>query len=144
MVDFLPFSDETIFSVFSLADEYQVDILQRKCEDYLLSKCKDNNTSLTALVNILVCAEQYNLKNLFNASFDKVSKVHPDDVTSVPEYHKLHEETRTSFKQLREQALDVKLTGDYNSSMNYSPKSLKYHDKVIFSRSWFREEVGSV
>lgn len=103
-------TDETVFTVFSLADEYQVDILQRKCEDYLLSKCKDKDTPLSALVNILLCAEQYNLKNLFNVSFDKVSKVHPDEVTSVPEFHKLHEETKKSFKKLREQALDVKLT----------------------------------
>ncbi|KAL4218495.1 hypothetical protein ACF0H5_023229 [Mactra antiquata] len=103
-------TDDTVFPVFSLADEYQVDILLRKCEDYLLSKCNEANTSMSALVNILLCAERYNMKNLFNVSFDKASKIHPDDVKSIPEYPKLHEETRAKWKRLREQALDVKLT----------------------------------
>lgn len=105
-----PLSDDTVLSVFSLADEYQVDVLHKKCEDYLLSKCNDCTTPLHALVNILLCAERYNLKNLFNAAFDKVSKAHPDDTKTVPEYTKLDEETKSKFEKLRAQALDVKLT----------------------------------
>lgn len=105
------FSDDTIFPVFGLADEYQVEILMRKCENYLLSKCKEAETSVSALVNILVCAETYNIKDLYNASFDRVSKCHPDDVKSVSDFTNLTEETRGKFTRLREQALDVKLTG---------------------------------
>lgn len=109
---FVFFADDTIFPIFGLADEYQVEILQRKCENYLLSKCKDVNTPLSVLVNILLCAEGYNMKDLFNASFDRVSKYHPEDMKSVHEYSKLSEDTRLKFTRLREQALDVKLTGN--------------------------------
>jgi len=105
------FTDDTIFPVFSLADEYQVEILQRKCEDYLLSKCKEADSSVSALVNVLLCAENYSMKDLYNASFDRVSKCHPDDVWSVQEFNKISEETRAKFTRLREQALDIKLTG---------------------------------
>jgi len=105
------FADDTVFPVFHLADEYQVEVLQRKCEDYLLSKCKDNNTPVRGLVNILLCAENYNMKDLFNISFDKVSKIHPNVHDDIKEFGKLSEETRAKFKRLREQALDVKLTG---------------------------------
>lgn len=113
------FLDDTVFPVLGLADEYQVDILLTKCEDYLLSKCKSTDTSLSALVNILLCAENYNIKELYNASFDRVSKCHPDDVKSVQEFQKLSDDTRGKFVRLREQALDVKLTGRFCRDTNF-------------------------
>lgn len=79
----------------------------------MLYKCKSTDTSLSALVNILLCAENYNIKELYNASFDRVSKCHPDDVKSVQEFQKLSDDTRGKFVRLREQALDVKLTGRF-------------------------------
>ncbi|XP_052762933.1 kelch repeat and BTB domain-containing protein 3-like [Mya arenaria] len=120
-------TDDTVFSVFHLADEYQVEILQRKCEDYLMSKCKDTNTALSALVNILLCAESYNLKDLFNVSFDRVSKINPEQAKAIQEFSKLSEDTKLNFNRLRQQALDIKLTdgnvhevlrvaADYNES----------------------------
>lgn len=125
-------TDETVFPVFGLADEYQVDILQRKCEDYLLAKCKEKDTSLASLVNILIVAEQYNLKNLFNTAFDKVSKIHPDDAQSLPEYKNLHEETRSKFMKLREQALDVKLTdGNVHDVLRVA---VEYNDTQLISK----------
>ncbi|WAR17348.1 BAT38-like protein [Mya arenaria] len=63
-------TDDTVFSVFHLADEYQVEILQRKCEDYLMSKCKDTNTALSALVNILLCAENGNVHEVLRVAAD--------------------------------------------------------------------------
>ena len=104
-------ADETVFNVLCLADEYQVDMLMKRCVDYLIKKCHDPDSTLTDQVNILLCAERYNLKEMYNACFDSVSKANPLLLKQVKEFVKLNEETREKFKRLRSQALDVKLTG---------------------------------
>ena len=105
------FSDETVFNVLSLADEYQVELQIKRCIEYLSKKCNDPNATLTEQVNILLCAERYSLKELYNACFDTVSKASPNLLKQVNEFVKLSEETREKFKRLRSQALDIKLTG---------------------------------
>ena len=105
-------SDETVFNVLSLADEYQVDLLIKRCIEYLSKKCNDPNATLTEQVNILLCAERYSLKELYNACFDTVARASPYLLKQVNEFVKLTEETREKFKRLRSQALDIKLTGN--------------------------------
>ena len=110
------FPDETVFNVLSLADEYQVELLTKRCVEYLTKKCYDPDSTLTDQVNILLCAERYSLKELYNACFDTVSKASPSLLKQVGEFVKLSDETREKFRRLRSQALDVKLTGTCSGS----------------------------
>lgn len=127
-----PITDENVFPVLALADEYQVTILTRKCADYLMSRCSDNNTPMSELVNILLWSDLYNMKDLYNASFDRVSKFHPDAVTGIPEFSKLPEETRNKCSRLRSQALDVKLTdGNVHEVLRVAAE---YNDRELIEK----------
>ncbi|KAL3889853.1 hypothetical protein ACJMK2_002180 [Sinanodonta woodiana] len=97
MVDFLsclypnilkPISDENVFSVLSLADEYQVDLLKQKCLTHLLNKCNGDEVSRNELVLLLLTAELYTLPSLHDAAFERVSKVQQCcELEEIPEFH---------------------------------------------------------
>ncbi|XP_067679483.1 BTB and MATH domain-containing protein 38-like [Haliotis asinina] len=52
--------------VLSLADEYQMEQLKKRCETYLLCRCEKNNPSNSDLAHILYLADRYCLRKAFD------------------------------------------------------------------------------
>jgi hypothetical protein len=63
-------SEQTVLKVAPLADEYKVDTVLRKCEDFLKDICqracddKHNTMETSVLVDYVVCAERYRMESV--------------------------------------------------------------------------------
>ncbi|KAK3586925.1 hypothetical protein CHS0354_008521 [Potamilus streckersoni] len=123
MVDFLsclypnilkPISDENVFSVLGLAEEYQVDLLREKCLTHLLNKCNGDEASHKELVLLLLTSELYTLPSLYEAAFERVSKVQQCcELNEIPEFFSLSSDTRNKLLYRKSLALeDLKISDE--------------------------------
>ncbi|XP_046546694.1 BTB and MATH domain-containing protein 38-like [Haliotis rubra] len=69
-----PVTKATVDKMLELADEYQIESLKRKCEDFMLSICGNDKTPKGDVTHALYLADKYSLPNLLEVTIHIVKK----------------------------------------------------------------------
>ena len=80
-------TDENCFFLFELADEYQMDAIMQRCEDFLVEKV--SRTYGNACLTHLTFAQTHKLEKLIKTIIDKASGLSLDDFKSHEMYDKM-------------------------------------------------------
>lgn len=148
-------NDSNVYQLLPLVEEYQIDEVKKKCEEFLLTK--DGNMEL------LVTAQQYGLHQLLGKCIDKVKSKSFTELKKDPNYKLIEPENLISILQLRVLDLEAsveqgrKIYGDRDTKMfgviselasgygNFCTecKSRKINDNCFNCLKMFREKVKS-
>ncbi|XP_071099086.1 BTB and MATH domain-containing protein 36-like [Haliotis cracherodii] len=67
-----PVTKATVDRLLELADEYQIDVLKRKCEGFLLTRCVDKYISQREVLHALYLADKHSLPDLLHGAIQIV------------------------------------------------------------------------
>ncbi|XP_064652918.1 kelch-like protein 38 [Lineus longissimus] len=124
-------TDENVNTLLSLADEYMMERIMTKCEDFLLEKDPTMET--------LVTAQRYNLKRLFKSCVDYAKNCCLEDVEKCPEFTDLEPHTilmiyKSKLDSLREYAYAMQ-GKEKNTRSEHEALKLQHEKTLLYTRT---------
>ena len=90
-------NDKNCYSLIKLAHEYQMEVIFKRCEDFLINKV--SSQSGNGLIGDLVFAQTYNFEKLLKITIDKASQLRLKDFKSHEMYERIEPQI---YKQIAE------------------------------------------
>ena len=90
-------NDKNCYSLIKLAHEYQMEVIFKRCEDFLINKV--SNQLGNGLIGDLIFAQTYNFEKLLKITIDKASQLRLDDLKSHEMYERIEPQI---YKQITE------------------------------------------
>lgn len=115
-----------------MADEYQMDLIKKRCEEFLTSKDKS--------LELLVIAEKYHLKKLHKQCIEYVKMKNVEDIERNPQSKNLDNNTLIKIYKAK-----INMLKDYANDMKNRESRLgRDYDRTVVQRDRLRTNLQKV